>query len=92
MLPSDGRLRKREFRAFMNAVVAAMSAAGDQSLDEFLTVLRSHVTVSHSLHDLSVLHALGCLLVLSLSFSFSLSLSLSLSLSVLTAILHADLG
>jgi len=47
-MPLDGRLRKREFREFMNAVFDAMpSAASAESRDALLGSLRSHVTVSH---------------------------------------------
>jgi len=50
-----GRLRKRDFRRFINAVVDKMPVGGE-SFDAFLDYLRSNVTVSdhvlccHSLH------------------------------------------
>ena len=42
----DGRLRKRAFHEFMNAVIDAMTPAAE-SLDQFLGFLRSNINVSH---------------------------------------------
>lgn len=42
---SVGRLRKREFREFMNAVFDALPPAAE-SLEQFLAFLRSRATVS----------------------------------------------
>jgi len=44
---SRGRLKKREFCEFINAVIDAMPADAE-SPDAFLGFLRSKVTVSHS--------------------------------------------
>ena len=46
-VPLDhGRLRKREFRELMNAIIDAMPSPAAESLDAFLSSLRSSVTVS----------------------------------------------
>jgi len=50
---SRGRLRKHEFREFMSAVIDAMPS-GAESLDAFLSFLRSSVTVSHYMYFVSV--------------------------------------